>query len=135
MGFLDYILAGFGVYEIKEENQKQPFKKQIYPQKPQSTSFTPTKDTISTHCISQNSSKMAFFCPKTTDQVIEIAKFLSSNQPAMVDTTHLPANIFQNSLDFLIGAKTALNASLKKLDGGLLVFVPKGTQLVEFLEE
>ena len=132
MSFLDYVLASFGVYEIKDVPKKMPRQKEVRTKEICSSSFSPTKETISQQ---KSSSQMAYFCPKTTQQVVEIAKFLATNQPMVVDTKFLPQNLLRSSLDFLCGAKTALEANLKRLENGLFVFTPKNTNFVEFLEE
>ncbi len=134
MSFLDYILAGFGVYEIKDETKKQNSKRFLSPKKPLAN-FVSTKEIQKSPTFETCSSKMALFCPKTTNEVTKIAKFLASNQPVLVDVSNLDDNLLVRCLDFLVGAKTALDAKMKHLENGLFVFVPKGTQLVGFLGE
>ena len=131
MSFLDYILASFGVYEIKDEIKKKP---QKHLAKQTCVNFASTKETKKTP-VFESKNKMAIFCPKNTNEVLQIAKFLAKNQPVLVNVSSLPKNILQNCLDFLIGAKTALNATMKQLENGFFVMLPCGTELVNFLEE
>lgn len=136
MSFLDYILAGFGVFEIKDEILKEnskwqqktqrkklqefPAEKQEFPKK----AFTPKRNIYSKN-------KLAIFCPETTEDVIKVSKFLSTNQPLMLNITFLPKDILQRSMDFVLGSATAVGANMQSIGKGLFLFAPKGTELVK----
>lgn len=133
MGFLDYVLAGFGVHEVKEN----------VPQKRQATknsTVTQKKADIlkpkSVSPINANKgAKLAIFCPTTMAEVVEVVEFLRTNQPSMLNISLMDKSLAQRSMDYILGATTAIEATMQCIGNGLYVFVPKGTKVVNKLKE
>lgn len=132
LSFLDYILKGFGIQEIKPEvpqkkmskNSQNILKKEKLSERKTATSHHAVQP------IDSHSKKLAIFCPTSIDEVIEVAKFISTNQPTMLNISMLDKSLAQRSMDFILGAKTAAGASMECVGKGLYIFAPKGTKMI-----
>ena len=113
MSFLDYVLSSFGIHEIKEERKK--------------TNFNLRKNHQEKQEIKQ---KLAIFYPKNLDEMIEVAKFLSGNGPSILNLSFLNPEDKKRSIDFVFGAAISSHANFSKLDDGVFIFAPPGTQIV-----
>lgn len=133
MGFLDYILAGFGIHEIKEEQPARQPAKNILPQKKKEVVENRPCEKISplSHC----KNKMAIFCPTDMNEVIEVVEFIRTNQPTMLNISMMEKSLAQRSMDFVLGAITAVEASMECVGKGLYLFAPKGTKMLNKTKE
>ena len=113
MSFLDYILSSFGIHEKTK--------------KPEETkSFHLRKNYSEKH----HSQKIAIFCPKSLDEMLEVAKFLSSNQPSLLNLSYMEQTSKQRGLDFVFGALVGTKYNFSKIGESLYVFAPEGTQIL-----
>ena len=124
MSFLDYILAGFGIYEKKNKNSLQ-------------SNITFRKNYEEPHFKKpeQYKNKLAIFCPKNLEEIIEVAEFLSTNQPVMLNVSMLNDNIVQRGMDFLFGATTATKTTTTCIGKGLYIFTPKDTKILNRIKD
>ena len=136
MGFLDYVLAGFGVKEIRSDSEKRPaIRNKVIPQKktPEHNSIKKEDKYISP--IGEKRSKLAIFCPSDMEEVIEVVKFIRTQQPTMLNITMMKQELAQRSMDFILGAITAMEASMECVGKGLYLFAPKGTKMINRTKE
>ncbi len=127
VSFLDYILAGFGAYEKKEEElpKASATKNKVFTQK---TEKQRSKQRATPLGLAKN--QLAIFCPTTMNEVIEVAEFLRTNQPSMLNISMMDKNLAQRSMDFILGAITAVEATMECVGNGLYLFAPKGTKMI-----
>lgn len=133
MGFLDYVLAGLGVQvadqtpaphkvsEVRNKPTAQKIKRENLTGKIPQKKVEP---------LSSKGSDMAIFCPANMSEVVEVVKFLSTHQPAMLNINRLDQELAQRGMDFVVGATTALGATMERVGSGLYLFAPKGTRLL-----
>jgi len=135
VGFLDYVLAGFGVEEIKQSAPEKcsAIKNRIIPQKKNQTHIKPNEKYI--HSVGEKSNRLAIFCPSNMDEVIEVVKFIRTQQPTMLNITMMKQELAQRSMDFILGAITAMEASMECVGKGLYLFAPKGTKMINRTKE
>ncbi len=133
MGFLDYVMAGLGVKVA--DSTPAPRKVDGVRNK---TAVQKTKRESSMRVIPEKrveplghrGSNMAIFCPGSMADLVEVVEFLSTHQPAMLNITRLDQGLAQRGMDFVVGATTALGATMEKVGAGLYLFAPKGTRLL-----
>lgn len=135
MGFLDYVLAGFGVHSVKDSTPEKvaEVKNRTVLQKKTLPSIRSTPKRITP--IGQKANKLAIFCPSDMEEVIEVVKFLRTQQPAMLNITMMAEELAQRSMDFILGAITAVEASMECVGKGLYLFAPKGTRMINKTKE
>ena len=135
MGFLDYVLAGFGVEEIKQSTPEKhsAIKNKIIPQKKNLTHIRPTEKYV--HPLGEKNSRLAIFCPSDMNEVIEVVKFIRTQQPTMLNITMMKQELAQRSMDFILGAITAMEASMECVGKVLYLFAPKGTKMINRTKE
>lgn len=132
LSFLDYILKGFGIQEIKEEAPQKKMSKNnqniLKKEKPVEREMIASNKSVQP--IDSHSKKLAIFCPTSIDEVVEVARFISTNQPTMLNISMLDKSLAQRSMDFILGAKTAAGATMECVGKGLYIFAPKGTKMI-----
>lgn len=123
MSFLDYVLASFGVFEKQTPKQKK-------------TNFN-LRQNFEDDILkpNKNEHKLAIFCPKNLDEVVEVAEFLSTNQPLMLNISNLCEADTKRALDFLFGAISATKSDFVYVGKGIYIFAPKGTKILNRTNE
>ncbi len=112
MSFLDYVLSSFGVHPKKEDTKATNFNLRKNNQK---------------DCYKQ---KLAVFYPKNLKEMTDIAEFLSEHQHMIISLNNLKDFERQRGIDFIFGASIGSKSHFSKLDDGVFVFAPNGTQII-----
>lgn len=117
MSFLDYVLSSFGVHEIKE-NKKTNFNLRRNKQAKQETK-----------------QKLAVFYPKNLDEMVDVARFLSCQQPSILNLSFLSSEDKKRGIDFVFGAAIGAKANFSKLEDGVFLFAPQETQIINRIND
>ena len=126
MSFLDYILAGFGVHKLKEdEHQKDKNDDSLILRKNSKDNFLPQA----------KNSKLAIFCPTNLEDIIKATEFLGQKEPVLINISMLDKSVVKRAFDIILGGACAVNATAQCIGEGLYVFAPAGTKILNRINE
>ncbi len=73
--------------------------------------------------------KVAVAEPRSFDDARDIAEYLKSRRPVVVNLENVDTEEARRIVDFVSGATFALNGSQKKVGGGIFLFAPSNVEI------
>jgi cell division inhibitor SepF len=79
--------------------------------------------------------RVVIFQPTSFDQTSEICDNLKNRKPVIVNMENIDGDLAQRIMDFLSGAVYAVDGSLHKISGGIVLAAPSNVEITENLRE
>ncbi|MBR1925458.1 MAG: cell division protein SepF [Clostridia bacterium] len=126
MSFLDYILAGFGVRKLKNDDQEKT---------KNDDSLILRKNSKDNFLPQAKNSKLAIFCPTNLEDILKATEFLGQKEPVLINVSMLEKSVVKRAFDIILGGASAAGATCECVGEGLYVFAPSGTKILNRINE